>query len=115
MTDYRFCSAAERPPERHGEQTDIAIRTRPETQKPSLYKVFLVNDDFTPMAFVVDVLETFFNKSHEEANRIMMHVHQKGAGLCGVFTFEVAETKVGQVLSAARHAGHPLQCTMERE
>ncbi len=95
--------------------TNIATKTRPEVKKPSMYKVFLLNDDYTPMEFVVQVLETFFNKSREEATRIMLHVHQKGLGLCGVYTFEVAETKVTQVLSAARQAQHPLQCTMEKE
>ncbi len=92
-----------------------AIKTRTETQKPSMYKVFLLNDDYTPMEFVVQILETFFNKSREEATRIMLHVHRRGAGLCGVYTFEVAETKVAQVLAASRHAQHPLQCTMEKE
>ena len=94
---------------------DVAIKTREVAQKPALYKVFLLNDDYTPMEFVVKILETFFNKSREEANRIMMHVHQKGVGLCGVYTYEVAETKVAVVMDAARAAQHPLQCTMEKE
>ena len=80
-----------------------------------MYKVYLLNDDYTPMEFVVQVLEVFFNKTHEEAMRIMLQVHQSGVGLCGVFTFEVAETKVAQVLSSAQQAQHPLQCTMEKE
>ena len=80
-----------------------------------MYKVFLLNDDYTPMEFVVQVLETFFGKSREEATRIMLHVHKKGVGLCGVYTYEVAETKVTQVMDAARQAQHPLQCTMEKE
>jgi len=96
-------------------RTGVAVTTKTETQKPSLYKVFLLNDDYTPMEFVVQILETFFNKSREEATRIMLHVHRRGAGLCGVYTFEVAETKVAQVLAAARYAQHPLQCTMEKE
>lgn len=96
-------------------QTDLATKTRPQTKKPPLYKVFLLNDDFTPMEFVVEVLESLFNKNRAEATRIMMHVHQKGVGLCGVYTFEVAETKVDQVMAAAHQAGHPLQCTLERE
>jgi ATP-dependent Clp protease adaptor protein ClpS len=75
----------------------------------------LLNDDYTPMEFVVQVLETFFSKSREEATRIMLHVHRKGLGLCGVYTYEVAETKVAQVMSAAKQAQHPLQCTMEKE
>jgi ATP-dependent Clp protease adaptor protein ClpS len=95
--------------------TNISVKTKPKTQKPSMYKVFLLNDDYTPMEFVVLVLESFFNKNREEATRIMLHVHKKGAGLCGVYTFEVAETKVAQVMSAARQAQHPLQCTMEKE
>lgn len=96
-------------------QTGIAVKTKPATKKPSMYKVLLLNDDYTPMEFVVLVLETFFNKSREDATRIMLHVHKKGVGLCGVYTFEVAETKVMQVLNAARQAQHPLQCTMEKE
>jgi ATP-dependent Clp protease adaptor protein ClpS len=95
--------------------TNIAIKPKPKTQKPSMYKVLLLNDDYTPMEFVVQVLETFFNKSREEATRIMLHVHKKGVGLCGVYTYEVAETKVSQVMDAARQAQHPLQCTMEKE
>jgi len=90
-------------------------KSKPKTQKPSMYKVFLLNDDYTPMEFVVLVLESFFNKSREEATRIMMHVHRKGMGLCGVYTFEVAETKVSQVMAAAQQAQHPLQCMMEKE
>ena len=94
---------------------NVAVKTRPATKKPAMYKVLLLNDDYTPMDFVVQVLEIFFNKSHEDAMRIMLEVHQSGAGLCGVFTFEIAETKVAQVLAAAKQAQHPLQCTMEKE
>ena len=94
---------------------NVAVKTRPETKKPAMYKVFLLNDDYTPMEFVVQVLEVFFNKSHEDAMRIMLQVHQSGLGLCGVYTFEIAETKVSQVLAAAQQAQHPLQCTMEKE
>jgi ATP-dependent Clp protease adaptor protein ClpS len=93
----------------------IVTKTEPKTKKPSLYKVLLLNDDYTPMEFVVFVLERFFNKSAEDANRIMMHVHQKGVGICGVYTYEVAETKVAQVMNFARQNQHPLQCTMEKE
>jgi ATP-dependent Clp protease adaptor protein ClpS len=100
--------------ERDG-QTGLVTRTRPETKKPSLYRVLLLNDDYTPMEFVVFVLERFFNKDREEAGRIMLHVHQHGVGVCGVFTYEVAETKVAQVLDLARRNEHPLQCTMEKE
>jgi len=93
----------------------VAVKTRAATKKPSMYKVLLLNDDYTPMDFVVQVLEVFFNKPHEEAMKIMLQVHKSGSGLCGIYTYEVAETKVAQVMSAARHAQHPLQCTMERE
>jgi ATP-dependent Clp protease adaptor protein ClpS len=96
-------------------QTGVITRTAPKTKKPSLYKVLLLNDDYTPMEFVVHVLERFFNKGREEATRIMLHVHQKGIGICGVYTFEVAETKVTQVMDFARQHQHPLQCTMEKE
>jgi ATP-dependent Clp protease adaptor protein ClpS len=96
-------------------QTGVITRTAPKTKKPSMYKVLLLNDDYTPMEFVVHVLERFFNKGREEATRIMLHVHQKGIGICGVYTFEVAETKVTQVMDFARQHHHPLQCTMEKE
>ncbi|MCG8441433.1 MAG: ATP-dependent Clp protease adapter ClpS [Caulobacterales bacterium] len=95
--------------------TGVATKTRPKTKRPSMYRVLLLNDDYTPMEFVVEVLERVFNKGHEEAVRIMLHVHQNGVGVCGVFTYEVAETKVAQVLDAARRNQHPLQCTMEKE
>ncbi|MDE2029067.1 MAG: ATP-dependent Clp protease adapter ClpS [Alphaproteobacteria bacterium] len=94
---------------------NVAVKTRTQTKKPSMYKVFLLNDDYTPMDFVVQVLEAFFNKTREDAMRIMLEVHQSGIGLCGVYSFEVAETKVTQVMAAARQAQHPLQCTMEKE
>jgi ATP-dependent Clp protease adaptor protein ClpS len=93
---------------------DVAVQTRPAAKKPAMYKVLLLNDDYTPMDFVVQVLEIFFNKSHEDALRIMLQVHQSGVGLCGIYTFEVAETKIAQVMSAARQAQHPLQCVMEK-
>lgn len=96
-------------------QTGIVTKTRPKTKKPNLYKVLLLNDDYTPMEFVVHVLERFFNKGREEATRIMLHVHQKGVGVCGVYTYEVAETKVTQVMDFSRQHQHPLQCTMEKE
>ena len=97
------------------EDTGVLTRTKAKTTKPSLYKVLLLNDDYTPMEFVVHVLENFFSKTREEAYRIMLHVHQKGVGVCGVYTFEVAETKVTQVMDFAKQNGHPLQCTMEKE
>jgi ATP-dependent Clp protease adaptor protein ClpS len=90
-------------------------KTLTRTKKPSLYRVLLLNDDYTPMEFVVYVLERFFNKTREEATTIMLHVHQNGVGVCGVYTYEVAETKVAQVLDLARRSEHPLQCTMEKE
>jgi ATP-dependent Clp protease adaptor protein ClpS len=96
-------------------RTDLVTKTKPKTKKPSLYKVLLLNDDYTPMEFVVYVLERFFNKGREEATHIMLHVHHKGVGICGVYTFEIAETKVTQVMDLARQHGHPLQCTMEKE
>jgi ATP-dependent Clp protease adaptor protein ClpS len=93
----------------------VDTKVRPKTKKPSLYKVLLLNDDYTPMEFVIHVLERFFAKEHEEAVEIMLHVHQRGVGICGVYTFEVAETKVTQVIELARRHQHPLQCTMEKE
>lgn len=98
-----------------GPRGAVVTRTRTETKRPSMYKVLLLNDDYTPMEFVVHVLERFFNKSREEATRIMLHVHHTGVGVCGVYTFEVAETKVAQVVEFARRHEHPLQCTMEKE
>jgi ATP-dependent Clp protease adaptor protein ClpS len=95
--------------------TGIVTKTKPKTKRPSLYKVLLLNDDYTPMGFVVEVLMRFFNKSQEAATRIMLDVHQNGIGICGVYTFEVAETKVTQVIDTARRHQHPLQCTMEKE
>jgi ATP-dependent Clp protease adaptor protein ClpS len=99
----------------NGAGTGIATKTRAKTKKPSLYKVLLLNDDYTPMEFVVHILEQFFNKSRDEAVQIMLHVHRNGVGICGVFTYEVAETKVAQVIEFARRHQHPLQCTMEKE
>ncbi|MDI9409865.1 MAG: ATP-dependent Clp protease adapter ClpS [Candidatus Pacebacteria bacterium] len=97
------------------DQTGVMLDTRPETKKPAMFKVFLLNDDYTPMEFVVHVLERFFAKSRDEATKIMLLVHQKGIGLCGVYTFEVAETKVAQVTDFARRHQHPLQCTVEKD
>jgi len=95
--------------------TGVIVRTRPKTRKPSLYKVLMLNDDYTPMEFVVEVLERFFSKTRDEATQIMMHVHRRGVGICGVYTYEVAETKVTQVMDFARQHQHPLQCTLEKE
>ena len=98
-----------------GPVTGVVTETKPKTKKPSMYKVLMLNDDYTPMEFVVMVLEQFFSKGHQEATRIMLHVHQKGVGICGVYTYEVAETKVHQVMDNARQNQHPLQCTLERD
>lgn len=99
----------------HGTGTGVVTRTRPKTKKPSMYKVLMLNDDYTPMEFVVHVLERFFNKGREEATEIMLNVHQRGVGVCGVYTYEVAETKVTLVMDLARQHQHPLQCTLERD
>jgi ATP-dependent Clp protease adaptor protein ClpS len=93
----------------------VITKVKPKTKKPSMYRVLILNDDYTPMEFVVYVLERFFNKSREAATQIMLHVHQHGVGVCGVFTYEVAETKVAQVTDLAKRNDHPLQCTMEKE
>lgn len=93
----------------------VLTRTKPKLQKPSMYKVLLLNDDFTPMDFVVHILERFFGKNEQEATEIMMQVHRRGVGICGIYTYEVAETKVSQVLDCARQNEHPLQCTMEKD
>jgi len=96
-------------------QTGILLKPRPKTKKPSMYRVLLLNDDYTPMEFVVHVLERFFNKTRQEATDIMLHVHRRGVGVCGIYTYEVAETKVAQVMDFARASEQPLQCTMEKE
>ncbi|WP_109808290.1 ATP-dependent Clp protease adapter ClpS [Sphingosinithalassobacter portus] len=92
----------------------IATRTRTRTKKPTPYRVLMLNDDYTPMEFVVLVLQRFFRMDMEEATRVMLHVHQRGVGVCGVFSYEVAETKVAQVIEFARQNQHPLQCTLEK-
>ena len=98
-----------------GTTTGVVVKTKPKTKKPSMYKVLMLNDDYTPMEFVVHILERFFHKTRDEATRIMLHVHRRGVGVCGVYTYEVAETKVTQVMDFARRHQHPLQCTMEKE
>src|SRR6185295_8752333 len=98
-----------------GTGTGVAVRSRTKTKRPSMYKVLMLNDDYTPMEFVVHVLERFFGKSREEATQIMLHVHRRGVGICGVYTYEVAETKVNQVTEFARRNQHPLRCTLEKE
>ena len=101
---------------RNGDEnsTGVVVKTKPKTRKPSLYKVLMLNDDYTPMEFVVLCLQRFFRMNVEEATRVMLHVHQKGVGVCGVFSYEVAETKVTQVMDFARANQHPLQCTLEK-
>lgn len=98
-----------------GRGTAVITRAKPKTKKPSLYRVLILNDDYTPMEFVVHVLERFFQKDREAATRIMLHVHNHGVGECGVYTYEVAETKVTQVMDFARQHQHPLQCVMEKK
>lgn len=97
--------------------TGVGVATKPKakTAKPALYKVLMLNDDYTPMEFVVLTLQRFFKMTIEDATRVMLHVHQRGVGVCGIFTYEVAETKVNQVIDFARQHQHPLQCTMEKD
>ena len=116
-TDWRWpLTMAKRGDETDDESgTGTVTRTRPKTKRPSLYRVLLLNDDYTPMEFVVHVLERFFHKGPEEATTIMLHVHHNGVGECGVYTYEVAETKVTQVMDFARKHQHPLQCVMEKK
>ncbi|MFC4729280.1 ATP-dependent Clp protease adapter ClpS [Coralloluteibacterium thermophilus] len=95
----------------HGLAVDVA---RPETERPPLFRVILLNDDYTPMDFVVEVLLRFFSMNREKATQVMLHVHTRGKGVCGVYTREVAETKVSQVNEYARQHQHPLLCTMEK-
>jgi len=96
------------------EERGVATKIRTKTKKPSMWRVLLMNDDYTPMEFVVSILMGIFNKTSEEATQIMLNVHQSGVGTCGVYTFEVAETKVAQVMDSAKRAQHPLQCTLEK-
>ena len=97
-----------------GTEIGIATRTRTKPKKPSQFRVLMLNDDYTPMEFVVIVLKRFFNMDMEQATRVMLHVHQKGVGVCGVFPYEIAETKVNQVMDFALKNQHPLQCTLEK-
>lgn len=106
---------AQRPPgEDEGTGLGIATQTRTRTKQPTPYRVLMINDDYTPMEFVVLCLQRFFRMNVEEATRVMLHVHQKGVGVCGVFSYEVAETKVTQVMDFARQNQHPLQCRLEK-
>ena len=95
--------------------TGTVTKTRVQTKKPALYKVLMLNDDYTPMEFVVLTLQRFFKMTIEDATRVMLAVHQRGVGVCGIFTYEVAETKVSQVIDFAREHQHPLQCTLEKD
>jgi len=88
--------------------------TRPEVKLPPMYRVILLNDDYTPMDFVIEILKIFFAMSHDRATQVMLHVHTRGKGVCGVFTFEIAETKVVQVNEFSKQNDHPLKCTMEK-
>jgi ATP-dependent Clp protease adaptor protein ClpS len=108
--------AGSRSPGREGDgRTGTALITKPKprTKRPNLYRVLLLNDDYTPMEFVVDVLEKFFRMDRTTATRVMLEVHTQGKGICGVFTYEIAETKVALVTSYARDHHHPLMCTLE--
>ena len=97
-----------------GGQVGLATKTRAKPKKPSQFKVLMLNDDYTPMEFVVVSLKRFFNMDLEQATRVLLHVHQKGVGVCGIFPYEIAETKVHQVMDFARQNQHPLQCTLEK-
>jgi ATP-dependent Clp protease adaptor protein ClpS len=98
-----------------GSGAAVITRTRTHTKRPNMYRVLLLNDDYTPMEFVIAILQAFFNKNPEEATQIMLHVHNNGVGECGVYTYEIAETKVAQVMDHARKNQHPLQCIMEKK
>ena len=95
-------------------QRGVVLEAKPKTKKPSMYSVLLLNDDYTPMEFVIIVLAKIFNKKQEEATQIMLHVHKKGVGVCGTFTYEVAESKCKSVMDMAKKNEHPLQCSMEK-
>ena len=95
--------------------TGVATKTKPKTKQPALYKVLMLNDDYTPMEFVVLTLQRFFRMTIEDATRVMLSVHQRGVGVCGIFTYEVAGTQVTQVMDFAREHQHPLQCTLEKD
>jgi ATP-dependent Clp protease adaptor protein ClpS len=117
----RIAPVAAKEPRRGGEgpgsgaSVITRTRTQAQTKRPNMYRVLLLNDDYTPMEFVIMVLQSYFNKNSEEATRIMLHVHHNGVGECGVFTYEIAETKVAQVMDHARKNQHPLQCIMEKK
>ena len=117
MTIHTWQMMADKPDDGAGDDGDLSLatKTKPKTQRPPMYKVLILNDDYTPMEFVVHVLERFFGITHGQAVEIMLTVHKKGLAVVGVFSHEVAETKVAQVMDFARRNQHPLQCTMEKE
>ena len=98
-----------------GTDGGLALAERTQTKKPALYRVIMLNDDYTPMEFVVLILQRFFGHNAQTAQKIMLHVHQRGVGVCGVYTYEIAETKINQVMTFARQNEHPLQLQMEKE
>ena len=114
MSDLRITASDERTGDDGDGDLGVATKTRTRTKTPSPYKVLMLNDDYTPMEFVVHVLQRFFRMGIEDATRVMLHVHQRGVGVCGIFPYEVAETKVAQVIDFARQNQHPLQCTLEK-
>ena len=114
MTESTIRAADPGKDEDSGTGLGVATRTRTRTKIPSPYKVLMLNDDYTPMEFVVLCLQRFFKMDIEDATRVMLHVHQRGVGVCGIFSYEVAETKVAQVVDFARENQHPLQCTLEK-
>jgi len=111
----RMSNDENRNPGTNGPSTSVITKVKPKTKRPNLYRVLILNDDYTPMEFVIHVLERFFQKQRDEATQIMLHVHQNGVGECGIYTYEVAETKVTQVMDFARNHQHPLQCVMEKK
>ena len=114
MTERTYMNSNSGNEDECGTERGVATKTRPKTKKPSQYRVLLLNDDYTPMEFVVGLLMGIFKKTQEEATQIMLDVHQSGIGICGIYTFEIAETKVAQVLDAAKRSDHPLKCTLEK-
>ena len=100
--------------DKNDSERGLLLDSKPQTKKPSMYNVLLLNDDYTPMEFVVIVLENVFNKKQEDATKIMLHIHKNGVGVCGTFSYEVAESKCKEVMDMAKKNEHPLQCTFEK-
>jgi len=115
LENMRMAQKGTKPREDDGMDLDVKVKTRQILKKPNLYRVLLLNDDYTTMDFVIYVLERFFNKNREEATHIMLNVHRSGHGECGIFTYEVAEAKIAQVLACAKQYEYPLQCVMEKK